>query len=135
MHVLTTSQTWAQDDEDIEFLKTLKYLVSGEYILRVNDRKLSMLFQLYAGGPLSKTSGDKLVGRGVHLVMAYGATEVGITTADFSVYDNIQGGSDMEKAPEDWEWITVDRRCKPRWVDQGDGTYELQLLVSREPLR
>ena len=35
------------------------------------------------------------------------------------------------KAPEDWSWITLAPQVKPRWVPQGDGSYELQILVRR----
>lgn len=88
------------------------------------------LVKLYAGGPLSKTSGDKLVAHGVHLVVGYGATEVGTTIADFSVYDADKDNRGADKLPEEWEWLSIDHVSKPRWVDQGDGTYELQYLVS-----
>lgn len=72
------------------------------------------------------------MGRGVHLVVGYGTTEVGTTVADFSAYDVEQLNPAINQVPEDWEWVTIDRICKPRWVDQGDGTYELQLLVSHK---
>lgn len=32
--------------------------------------------------------------------------------------------------PADWEYLNFASSVKPRWVDQGDGTYELHLLVS-----
>lgn len=53
--------------------------------------------------------------------------------ADLSVYDVTQPDPSVDKVPEDWEWMTIDRMCKAMWVDQGDGTYELQFLVSHEP--
>lgn len=74
------------------------------------------------------------MGRGVHLVVGYGATEVGTTIADFSVYD-ADRTNEMAKLPEEWEWLSIDRVSKPRWVDQEDGTYELQYLVSHGGFR
>lgn len=33
------------------------------------------------------------------------------------------------KSKEDWSWFVLDPRIKPRWVPEGDGSYELQALV------
>lgn len=34
------------------------------------------------------------------------------------------------KRPQDWNWMQLDERLDCRWVDQGDGTYELEILSS-----
>lgn len=70
---------------------------------------------------MSKVNGDKLVARGVRLCAGYGTTEVGTLTGFPD--DN----PSVSRA--DWEWMTLPDMVKQRWVDQGDGTYELQFLV------
>lgn len=84
----------------------------------------------WAGGPLSETNGDMLVAAGVNLAIIYGTTEVGILNKVMDLDFSSNGRSDGKK-PEDWAWMQLDDRVKPRWIDQGDGTYELQVLVSR----
>ena len=58
---------------------------------------------------------------GVKLSSVYGATEVGpfnsaIATSESAKY---------------WEWTRVGPNSKIRWFPLGDGTYEMQVLVSR----
>ncbi|TCD65360.1 putative NRPS-like protein biosynthetic cluster [Steccherinum ochraceum] len=71
----------------------------------------------FSGGPLSAKNGKKLTDAGVILGSVYGATECGAVmwTADAAKYGP--------------EWLTVSERRKPRWIDQGDGSYELHLLT------
>ena len=44
---------------------------------------------------------------------------------------------DQDRAPgkgktrADWAWLAFPNTLRCRWVPQGDGTFELQLLVSR----
>ncbi|KAI0942043.1 putative NRPS-like protein biosynthetic cluster [Taiwanofungus camphoratus] len=105
-------EAWAQNEEDIKFLASLKTLV-------------------FAGGPLSTVNGEKLVAGGVRLFACYGATEFGTLTCLFD--DDAEAPiSDVEstksKTRADWEWMQLPKECSPRWAPQGDGTYELQLL-------
>ena len=84
--------------------------------------------QTYAGGPLSDVNGDKLAASGVLLTPVYGATEVGAITRSFDM-DDSQGFDANVKTSRDWAWFQLSRSTKPRWVPEGDGTFELQFLV------
>lgn len=64
--------------------------------------------------------GDLLVDAGVKLNVTYGGTEFGINTTFLPSPD---------KDPKDWEYMQLNDQMNPRWVPQGDGTFELQLLV------
>ncbi|KAJ7656957.1 putative aminoadipate reductase [Mycena polygramma] len=90
-----------QSPEDIAYLKTLKLLES-------------------AGGPLATRVGDFLVSQGVNVVPIYGATEFGAPTL-------IKRRKAEEDAGE-WAWLRFSDRSNLRWVPQGDGTFECQLL-------
>ncbi|KAF8876660.1 hypothetical protein BD779DRAFT_1613269 [Infundibulicybe gibba] len=93
--------TWHQSKDAIRFLQ-------------------KAVFVGYAGGPLSKTVGDILVGAGVNLKTIYGATE--------------SWGPNkitLERRQEvDWDWVEFSSKAKIRWAEQGDGTYECQLLTT-----
>ena len=82
----------------------------------------------YAGGPLSTGTGNKLVAAGVKLVSVFGATEVGAPTLLFDTDDSHGPDADI-KTSADWSWMQFSDRVKTRWIDQGDGTFELQFLV------
>ena len=82
--------------------------------------------EVFGGGPLSTETGDKLVHVGVKLVVAYGGTEFG---APMTVYPEGKSDDAPIEPNEDWSWMRLNERMNPRWVAQGDGTYELQLLV------
>lgn len=58
----------------------------------------------------------------------FGATEVGAPTLLFDTDDSRGADADV-KTSADWSWMQFSDRVKTRWVDQGDGTYELQFLV------
>ena len=70
-----------------------------------------------------------LVAAGVRLTSIYGLTETGVLNKIMDV-DYSPNAKPQARKPEDWAYLQFDERIKPRWVDQGDGTYELQLLVS-----
>jgi hypothetical protein len=74
---------------------------------------------VFGGGPLAPEAGDKLVAAGCNLVGGYGLTEAGCVTK----YHNISRGSD-------WLYFEMADNSTSRWVDQGEGLYELQLLAS-----
>ena len=82
---------------------------------------------MYAGGPLAKKSGDELVAAGVKLLPIYGGTEFGCPTLAF--YNTGKRGD--IRTLEDWEWMQFDTEAVDvRFIPQGDGSYELQVLVS-----
>lgn len=62
----------------------------------------------------------------------YASTEAGCPVYAF-YSENADGGADDGdvRTPQDWEWIQFLGRDElhTRMVPQGDGTYELQLLV------
>ncbi|KAJ3994744.1 putative aminoadipate reductase [Lentinula boryana] len=95
-------QAWSQDEEDVEILKEMKAVI-------------------FAGGPLAPSTGDYLVSRGVHLRSLYGGTEFGIV-ADIDL---------DPKGDEDWAWHRFVKESEVRWVPQGDGSSELQLLCTK----
>ncbi|THH31763.1 hypothetical protein EUX98_g2444 [Antrodiella citrinella] len=101
-------EIWTQSEESVAFLTTLQAL-------------------MYGGGPLSAENGDKLVAAGVKLCTLYGATEFGtpIRILDTEYSKSPDPGA---KTPEDWAWLQFSSLTQPKWVDQGDGTFELQLL-------
>ncbi|GAW08556.1 Linear gramicidin synthase subunit D [Lentinula edodes] len=96
-------QIWAQDEEDVKVLQGLKAVI-------------------FAGGPLSPSTGDFLVSQGVHLRSLYGGTEFGIVS-DIDI---------DEKEDENWRWHRFAKESDARWVPQGDGTSELQLLNTKK---
>ncbi|EKM52305.1 uncharacterized protein PHACADRAFT_260612 [Phanerochaete carnosa HHB-10118-sp] len=102
-------EAWAQSEDTIRYLATLDILA-------------------YAGGPLSKTSGNKLVAAGVRLCCVYGGTEYGVHTKILDT-DYSLGPEASSRTKEDWEWVSFPDYPKCRWIPQGDGTYELQFLT------
>ncbi|KAJ7647851.1 hypothetical protein FB45DRAFT_732988, partial [Roridomyces roridus] len=97
--VPTLLVTWYNSPESLEYLTSLHTIIWG-------------------GGPLPQRVGDGLVDAGIHLISGYGTTETGSIT-DSRPYP----GDD-----KDWSWFRVSDRVKVRWVPQGDGTFECQLL-------
>ncbi|KAJ7656826.1 putative aminoadipate reductase [Mycena polygramma] len=94
-----------QSPQDIAYLKTLKLVA-------------------YAGGPLASRVGDFMFSQGVNISPIYGATEFGTPTI-------IKRRKSEEDAGE-WEWLRFSSRSNIRWVPQGDGTFECQLLTVPE---
>ncbi|PCH35038.1 acetyl-CoA synthetase-like protein, partial [Wolfiporia cocos MD-104 SS10] len=101
-------EAWSQNEDDAKYLASLQALI-------------------FAGGPLSRANGEKLVDKGVRLLACYGATEFGLVTCVFD--DGVEEPSPIGKTRADWEWMQLPRECMPRWVPQGDGTFELQMLT------
>ncbi|KAH9932151.1 hypothetical protein B0H21DRAFT_699704 [Amylocystis lapponica] len=104
--VPTFFETWAHNDEDIKFLASRDVVV-------------------FAGGPLSAENGARLVAGGVRFFALYGATEFGAVTQFFDTDDDLP----VSAPNRDWEWMQIPVQCKPRWIAEGDGTYELQLIT------
>ena len=46
----------------------------------------------------------------------------------FDLITDASAGPDA-KTLADWEWMEFGDYVQPRWEPQGDGTYELQLMV------
>ena len=85
--------------------------------------------KIFAGGLLSEKNGNKLVKAGVKLYAVYGGTEFGAHTAILDE-DDSNGLDAPVKTSADWAWMQFPDTLKPRWVPQGDDTYELEYLVS-----
>ncbi|KAH9928993.1 hypothetical protein B0H21DRAFT_700203 [Amylocystis lapponica] len=107
LNVPTFLEEWAQDDNAIEYLKTLKCVS-------------------FAGGPLSVASGNKLTSAGVNIYSCYGATEAGTLSTLMDISDN--DADPVNRTRADWEYISLPSICNVRWVSQGDGTFELQFI-------
>ena len=58
----------------------------------------------------------------------YGGTEFGPHTKIFDIDE--ASDAPTAKTRADWEWMAFTERVQPRWDPQGDGTYELQYVVS-----
>ncbi|KAI0081390.1 acetyl-CoA synthetase-like protein [Panus rudis PR-1116 ss-1] len=102
-------EAWAQSEQAMEFMKTVKVVA-------------------FAGGPLSEVNGKKYIDAGVQLVSVYGGTEFGATTTLLNV-DPSKESDPNAKTRADWAWFQFADYVKLRWVDQGDGTYELHYLT------
>ncbi|KAG9308660.1 putative aminoadipate reductase [Chiua virens] len=74
----------------------------------------------FAGGPLAKKTGDALVAAGVKLASVYGTTEFSAITYTFR---------SCRRSWTLWEWVRFGPNQRIRWVAQGDGTYECQVLT------
>ncbi|KAK7693158.1 hypothetical protein QCA50_002724 [Cerrena zonata] len=107
--VPTFLEQWVQSPEAIEVLKTMKLV-------------------RYAGGPLSVRTGDQLVAAGVHLASSFGGTEFGAPTAIMDIDYSLPPDAPV-RTRNDWAWVQFIDKVKIRWIDQGDGTYELQFLT------
>ena len=77
---------------------------------------------------MSKQTGDRLVAAGVKLVTVYGGTEFGGPTV---VFPEDKPADAPIEVDSDWEYMRFSSKIKTRMVSQDDGTYELQLLVSK----
>lgn len=65
---------------------------------------------------------------GVRLHCTYGLTECGSPSKGYVVDESLPLDAPV-RTKWDWEWIEINDSMNPRWVPQGDGSYELQLLV------
>ncbi|EPQ57834.1 acetyl-CoA synthetase-like protein [Gloeophyllum trabeum ATCC 11539] len=104
-------EAWAHSAEAIDFLATMEICT-------------------FAGGPLSAKAGNALVARGVKLNTTYGGTEFGAPSHLFDIIPENKAPGLTYKELKDWSWIRLSPRFKLRWVDQGDGTYELHMLTN-----
>ncbi|KAH7928011.1 putative aminoadipate reductase [Leucogyrophana mollusca] len=93
-------EAWSTSPEAIETLKGLEYVV-------------------FSGGPLAVKIGDALAAAGVKLSSVYGGTEFGAITHAIRQPDEWK----------EWQWSRFSDKSNLRWVPQGDGTYELQVLT------
>lgn len=62
------------------------------------------------------------------LYAVYGGTEFGAHTAILDE-DDSNGLDAPVKTSADWAWMQFPDTLKPRWMPQGDETYELEYLV------
>ncbi|KAJ6568452.1 hypothetical protein B0H10DRAFT_2109334 [Mycena sp. CBHHK59/15] len=94
---------WSNSPDAVTYLKTLHFVICS-------------------GGSLPQRLGDALVDAGVNLRTLYGTTEFGAISAI------IPGAGDEQ----DWAWMHFPDEVKLRWVSQGDGTFECQVLTSEK---
>ncbi|EPQ57831.1 acetyl-CoA synthetase-like protein [Gloeophyllum trabeum ATCC 11539] len=104
-------EAWAHSAEAIDFLATMEICS-------------------FAGGPLSVKAGNALVARGVKLNTTYGGTEFGAPSHMFDIIPENKAPGLIYKEPKEWSWTRLSARVKSRWIDQGDGTYELHMLTN-----
>lgn len=123
---MACAQTWTQDPENLKFLASLKVLVSQSHRILLYFLTAT---QMFAGGPLSTANGNRLVEAGVNLQCTYGLTECGGPSMGYRVDPSLPPEAPV-KTKWDWEWLELSDRMHPRWIAQGDGSYELHLLVS-----
>ena len=114
-------EEWVLSPEAVNQLSKFLYVVcTSPSALHKAYVHACRYYQAFAGGPLAKKTGDSLVASGVRLKSVYGSTECG----PFAY---------IASTPEDanqWEWIRFSPNSKIRWVPLGDGTSEMQVLVS-----
>lgn len=115
-------EMWSREPESVEWLKTLKFVVST--IPLTSLLSLLNIYQIFSGGPLSTKTGDSLVQAGVHIISLYGGTEFGPVS---TIIGNAQERQLRE--PIDWSWTYFSDQVTVRWVPQGDGTSECQFIV------
>ena len=85
---------------------------------------------MYAGGPLSERIGAQLVEAGVPLYSWYGGTEFGAPTRIFDAVEP-SGDGEKRKTKAEWQWMEFPvENVNVRWVPEGNGSCELQFLVS-----
>ncbi|KAG2103392.1 putative aminoadipate reductase [Suillus discolor] len=94
-------EQWVFSPDAVDILKNLEYV-------------------LYTGGPLASKMGNALVDAGINIFPHYGSTEIGPVTPLFRY--------GVEKKL--WDWLQFTPNVKTRWVDQGDRTYECQILTT-----
>jgi acyl-coenzyme A synthetase/AMP-(fatty) acid ligase len=112
-------EVWIHDHDAVKFLKTIDVIVSTD---SPSLNRSLIIFQFFGGGPLSAAVGDHLVAEGCKLASVYGGTEFGGICRQIS----------SRKSPEDWVWMELYPSVTPRWVPQGDGSFELQLLATEK---
>ncbi|KAH9955362.1 acetyl-CoA synthetase-like protein [Russula dissimulans] len=95
----TFIEAWSRNPAAVDYLKTTKAVMWG-------------------GGPLPKEVGDYLTREGVSVHSQYGCSECGVMN---TVLPSRSRG-------EDWEYFTVSSHCRPEFLPQGDGTFELVLV-------
>lgn len=94
-------EKWAEDASTVEFLKTLKLL-------------------LFGGAGLSTNVGNRLIAEGVPLLSVYGTTETGPSCSCFSIRNS--------ENSNEWDYSVLSPNHKARFIDQGDGLFELHYL-------
>ncbi|KZT05750.1 putative aminoadipate reductase [Laetiporus sulphureus 93-53] len=108
--VPTFLEALARDDKSVQYLASLPAVC-------------------FSGGPLADATGATLVSAGVNLYPIYGGTEFGAPVRIFDFDDDPNNTCAVKsKARIDWKYMQIVKECNPRWVPQGNGTYELQFL-------
>jgi len=122
LSVPTFLEEWVSSPEAVKQLAKFLYVVRTPppVLLKANVHAFRC-YQAFGGGPLAKKTGDSLVAAGVKLSSVYGSTECGPFTSIIGTPEDVKH----------WEWIRLHPNSKIRLVSLGDGTCEMQVLVSR----
>ncbi|RPD67101.1 acetyl-CoA synthetase-like protein [Lentinus tigrinus ALCF2SS1-7] len=91
-------EIWSRDPEKVSYMKRMKAIIFG-------------------GAPLNKEVGDTLASHGIRLYTLYGSTEIGAIAKFFIANPGM-----------DWEYFSIFPPLTTKFVDAGDGTYELIVL-------
>ncbi len=70
---------------------------------------------------------------GIKLCSTYGGTEFGVLTNAYDICDDACADTSARSAAE-WCWLSFPKNVEHRWLPEGDGTYELQILVRASKL-
>ncbi|KAI9458226.1 acetyl-CoA synthetase-like protein [Boletus coccyginus] len=76
---------------------------------------------IFGGGPLAEKVGNALWAAGVNICIVYGGTEFGTP---------VSSRGRGETADGEWMWMRFSEDVQVRWMPQGDGTYECQVLTT-----
>ncbi|KAI0062574.1 acetyl-CoA synthetase-like protein [Artomyces pyxidatus] len=95
----TFLEAWSRSTVAVAYLKKTKAVVWG-------------------GGPLSKEVGDYLISEGIEIYPQYGCTECGVLNKFMPA----------RSLGDDWEYLMISDHCRPVFLPQGDGSFELVLV-------
>jgi hypothetical protein len=91
-------------------------------VQRYLSRACTDVLQAFGGGPLGVAASDTLVRAGCTVSSVYGGTEFGPVTRLFH---------SIARPPGALDWCEFGPKITKRWRDDGDGKFELELLVSQ----
>lgn len=119
---------WAQSEPAMNILRSLLSIVSNQ-VSSIRRFQFSSILNIetFGGGPIAKKHAKTLFAAGVNISSVYGATEFGAVT--------VLGGPFRDRIPDESQWLKFSPRVNIRWVEQGLGKYECQIMVRFFPLK